>query len=76
MNNIQKPTFIDFFGLILLSAIWGSSFIAMVYALNQYDPLTIAFGRVTFAGAFLLFFVYLKKQSFPRDVRTLTILFL
>ncbi|WP_072680319.1 DMT family transporter [Arcobacter sp. LA11] len=75
METIKKPTFIDFFGLILLSAIWGSSFIAMVYALNQYDPLTIAFGRVTFAGAFLLFFVLLKKLSFPKDIRTLTILF-
>ncbi len=75
MKTIQKPTFIDFFGLILLSAIWGSSFIAMVYALNEYDPLTIAFGRVTFAAAFLLLFVYLKKQSFPRDIKTLTILF-
>lgn len=75
MKNIIKPTFIDYLGLIILSAIWGSAFIAIEYSLDGFPPLFIAFGRITIAALFLLIFVFIKKLNFPRDRKTLTILF-
>jgi drug/metabolite transporter (DMT)-like permease len=75
MKTIKTPTLIDYLALIILSAIWGSSFIAVEIALKDYDPLFIAFSRITIAALFLLFFMYIKKLSFPNDAKTLTILF-
>lgn len=76
MKTIQKPTPIDFIALMFLSAIFGSSFIAIEYSLNNYSPLLISFGRVFFAAIFLLVVVYIKKHTFPKDFKTLFILFL
>ena len=74
MKNIIKPTFIDYFGLLLLSGVWGSAFIAVEYALEELPPLLVAYGRITIAALFLLTFVYIKKLAFPRDKKTLIIL--
>lgn len=76
MKTIQKPTFVDYISLLILSAIWGSSFIAIEYSLDTYSPLLIAFGRISIAAIFLIVFVFIKNQSFPRDFKTLFILFL
>ena len=76
MKTIQTPTFIDYFGLILLSAIWGSAFIAVELALEIYSPFFISFGRIFLASLFLWAIVYLKKLSFPKDIKTWFILIL
>lgn len=75
MKNILKPTFIDYFGLFALSAIWGSAFIAVEYSLENHPPLLVAFGRILIAAVFLLSLIYIKKLNFPKDKKTLTILF-
>ena len=53
MKPLVNPTFIDYAGLMLLSAIWGSAFIAVEFALEQYDPLLIATARILLHFFFL-----------------------
>ena len=52
---------IDIFLLILLGAIWGSSFFNIKIASNSYDPITLALVRVIFASIPLLMICYFKK---------------
>lgn len=70
MKAIVNPTLIDFSGLMILSAIWGSAFIAVEYALESYDPLLIAFGRISVAFSVLTLFMKIKGLSFPKDSKT------
>jgi len=70
MKTIQTPTLSDYFGLILLSAIWGSAFIATEMAVKNLPPLYIAFGRIFLASIFLYAIIHLKKLSFPKDKKT------
>ena len=76
MITISSPKLIDYFWLMLLSAIWGSAFVSIGFALNDFHPFIIAFGRIAIASLFLLFFMYLKKLSFPNDIKTWSILVL
>ena len=76
MKTVQAPKFIDYFQLFLLSAIWGSAFVAIEFSLNEQHPFVIAFARILLASLFLLFFVFLKKLSFPRDLKTWSMLIL
>lgn len=76
MKQIQSATFIDYTLLILLSAIWGSTFVSIEYALTVFDPFLVAFMRIFFASLFLLTIIYFKKLSFPRDIKTWSILIL
>ncbi|MEA3513774.1 MAG: DMT family transporter [Campylobacterota bacterium] len=70
MKTIQTATFIDYSNLILLSAIWGSAFVAIEYSLSDFPPFIIAFMRIFLASLFILFFVFLNKLSFPKDIKT------
>lgn len=76
MTNIQSPKLIDYIYLVLLSAIWGSAFVAIEYSLEGFSPFIIGFGRILLSAMFLTIFVYLNKLSFPRDKRIWAILFL
>ncbi len=75
-KSIQSPTSIDYFWLMLLAAIWGSAFVAIEYSLNSFSPFIIAFGRIFLASLFVLFLIFLKGLSFPRDLKTWLILIL
>ncbi len=70
MKTIQTPKYIDYIGLLILSAIWGSAFIATEIAVQDLPPLLIAFGRIFLAALFLYFIVHIKKLSFPKDLKT------
>ena len=70
MKTIQNPTLTDYIGLTILSAIWGSAFIATEIAVKEMPPLLIAFGRIFLASLFLYAMVYIKKLSFPKDMKT------
>jgi drug/metabolite transporter (DMT)-like permease len=76
MRTIQDPSAIDYIFLILLSAIWGSAFVAIEVALRGFDPFFIAFLRIFFASFFIYAFVFYKKLSFPKDLKTWSILIL
>ena len=75
MNNILPAKSIDILFLLFISAIWGSSFIAIEISLRDFSPLLIAFFRIFFAAIFMIFIVFYKKLSFPKDFRTIKILF-
>lgn len=76
MRTIQDPKIIDYIFLILLSAIWGSAFVAIEVALVGFDPFFIAFLRIFFASFFIYIFISYKKLSFPKDFKTWGILIL
>jgi drug/metabolite transporter (DMT)-like permease len=70
MKQIQSSTTIDYALLFMLSAIWGSAFVGIEFALTLFDPFFVAFLRIFFASLFLLVFIYIKKLPFPRDFKT------
>ena len=74
MQKIQIPHKSDYFELIILSAIWGSSFLAIDIAIKEVSPFLLAFGRISIAAIFLLFVVFIKKLSFPTDKSTWIVL--
>jgi len=58
---------------MLLSAIWGSAFVAISFSLNDSVPFLIAFGRIFLAALFLTTLALIKKQSFSRDIKSIKI---
>ena len=70
MKQIQSATSIDYALLFMLSAIWGSAFVGIEYALTLFDPFFVAFLRIFFASFFLLVYAYIKKLPFPKDFKT------
>jgi drug/metabolite transporter (DMT)-like permease len=60
---LKKASIFDFFLLIFLAIIWGSAFFNIKIASLSYTPLTIALGRVFFAGLLLIPYCYVKKIS-------------
>jgi|TARA_B110000977_G_scaffold29866_1_gene38953 drug/metabolite transporter (DMT)-like permease len=58
---MRKASFFDFSILLLLAAIWGSAFFNIKIASSSYTPITLALGRVLFAGIPLLTYCYFKK---------------
>jgi drug/metabolite transporter (DMT)-like permease len=76
MKQIQTASLSDYALLLLLSTMWASAFVGIEYALTSFDPFFIAFLRIFFASLFLLCVVYIKKLSFPRDLKTWSMLLL
>ncbi len=61
--------------LILAMFLWGSSFIAMKLAFQDYHPMVVMFGRMTVAAlAFLFFLPRFKKIHIRRQDRHLFII--
>ena len=58
---MRKASAFDFLILLLLASIWGSAFFNIKIASNSYTPITLALGRVLFAGIPLIAYCYLKK---------------
>ena len=65
----MKPSGISFVWLVLLSLIWGSSFILMKRGLLAFSPFQIAAIRMVLAGLCLFPVViqYLRKSGFSRS---------
>ena len=58
---MRKASIFDFLVLLLLASIWGSAFFNIKIASGSYTPITLALGRVLFAGIPLLIYCYFKK---------------
>lgn len=69
MKAIQAPQLSDHAVLLLLGAVWGSSFLCVSIALNDYPPTSIAAIRIALAALILLVIVHLKGLSLPRRGR-------
>ncbi len=50
--------------LVVLSVLWGGSFLFIELALRDFEPLTVAFFRVTVAAVLLCLFVLLRDHRF------------
>jgi len=70
------PKLSDYIQLLILSAIWGSSFLAIEIAIENLPPFLVAFGRISFAALFLLVVIVYKQYSFPKDKKSWQILIL
>lgn len=63
MQSIQQPKRFDYFQLLILSAIWGSSFLAIDVAIKNMSPFILAYGRIGFATLFLFFERRIKSND-------------
>jgi drug/metabolite transporter (DMT)-like permease len=55
--------------LALLTLIWGSSFMLIKVALEDYGPLQVAFGRILVGAVTLLAILLVTRERLPRDAR-------
>ena len=76
IKTIREPLAIDYTLLVVLSAIWGSAFVSIEFALNSFPPFVIAFGRISLAALFLIIIIKIKNLSFPNDFKTWSFLIL
>ncbi len=53
--------------LLLLSVIWGGSFLAVRLALNEIGPLTTVAHRVFWGALILWIVIFLRRMPLPRD---------
>lgn len=55
--------------LLVLGAIWGSSFLFIKVAVTELDPLWVAAGRLIFGGAVLGVIMVVRRLRLPSDPR-------
>ena len=55
---------VNYFQILLTSALWGSSFLMMKYALEELDPFQISFYRI-FIGMVFINLLNIKKVNIP-----------
>ena len=60
--------------LLCLVALWGSSYLMIEVALQVWRPVEIAGLRIALAAIILTVVVWLRRQHFPRDWRSLGLL--
>ena len=61
LTNINLKFYLNYIGLFLLSAIWGSSFIFIKLSVDSIHPILLTSYRLIIASAILLFFCNLIK---------------
>lgn len=61
--------------LILQGAVWGSSFQAIKYALEDFGPMTIAAGRILLAAVILMIYAWSRGNSLPKHLPSIALLF-
>lgn len=61
--------------LLILSVLWGSSFINLKNALSEIEPFTVVFLRITIAGLGLLIWCFFTKKSLKLTLKQHIILF-
>ncbi|MBL1422359.1 MAG: DMT family transporter [Alphaproteobacteria bacterium] len=65
----------EWFLLLTLSVLWGSSFINLKNALSEIEPFTVVFLRITLAALGLLVWSLITKKSFKLPLKQHIILF-
>ena len=56
-KNINLKFYLSYFGLFLLSAIWGSSFIFIKLSVDSIHPILLTSYRLIIASVILVFFL-------------------
>jgi drug/metabolite transporter (DMT)-like permease len=75
-RTLRQPTAFDVSRLLLLGAVWGSVFIFISVALNDFGPVSIATWRVSLGALVLLVITLLSRQHFPRGLQNWRIIIL
>jgi len=66
---MRKPTPFDMFMLVVIAAIWGSSFFAIKVAVTGgIGPVTVAAGRTVIAAVVLYIYIRLRGHGLPRGL--------
>lgn len=73
---MEKLSRNNFFLLIILGAVWGSSFLAIKIAVQTINPISIAALRLTLAAILVYIYFSYRKLRFPGTVSVWIILFL
>lgn len=76
MSPLRPPTAGDTAILILLGAIWGSTFMWTEIALADFAPLTLVAVRVGLGGATLILLALLRGEAWPRGGRSWRLIWL
>jgi drug/metabolite transporter (DMT)-like permease len=71
----RRSQLLAFGGLLAVSLLWGSSFVVIKVAATRFEAVNIASYRATIAALCLSGLVVIKREKFPRDIRTISILF-
>ncbi len=76
LKNINLKFYLSYFGLFLLSAIWGSSFIFIKLSVDSIHPTFLTSYRLIIASVILLFFCNLikVKKLFKNNKKDLIII--
>ncbi|MFK7854254.1 MAG: DMT family transporter [Granulosicoccus sp.] len=72
-STLRKPILMDYIRLLVASAIWGSSFLAIELALADFPPVAIASYRIIFAALLLLVICGWKGLGTTLDATKLTL---
>lgn len=55
--------------LVMLASVWAGSFTLIKVAVETIPPFTIAAGRVVLATVILVILVYIRRETWPTDIR-------
>jgi drug/metabolite transporter (DMT)-like permease len=75
INNKKKPWLLLLFAFVAIYFFWGTTYLAIAYALKGLKPFTISAFRYLIAGLILCCWIWFKKQKWPegKDLRVLII---
>ena len=68
-HSAARPGSWDYFLLLSLAAIWGSSFLFIKIGVESIPPASLTAGRLVLAAAVMTVIALLAKQSLPRNRR-------
>ena len=71
----MHPTRDDYLLLLLLGAVWGSSFLLIKLAVETVPPITVAAARIGIGALVLALIVMIRGRSWPRGRREWLLLF-
>ena len=71
----MRPTRDDYLLLLLLGAVWGSSFLLIKLAVATIPPITVATGRIGIGALLLTLLVVIRRHPWPRERRDWLLLF-
>lgn len=69
MGTIRKPTVTDMLLILLLGVIWGTSFLAIKFAVREFAPTSVAAIRIWIAFFLLISVMIWKGQRLPSSPR-------
>lgn len=73
---LPKKNWLIYFMLIISTSTWGSAFIAGKFAIQSFEPATVAFFRFLGASLILVPVMYFRKEKIPKPTKKDWLLFM